>query len=108
MTGQTGAELIAAERRRQVEVEGWTAEHDAAHRECQLLDAAICYAGMAGSLLMDQDKGKEAKGGLLEAWPWNEQWWKPSDDPVRNLVKAGALIAAEIDRIVNERGTTHA
>ena len=31
-------------------------------------------------------------------WPWPPEFWKPSDDPVRNLVKAGALIAAEIDR----------
>lgn len=28
-----------------------------------------------------------------------EKWWKPSDDPIRNLVKVSALIAAEIDRL---------
>lgn len=33
------------------------------------------------------------------AWPWDENWWKPSLDPIRNLVKAGALLAAEIDRL---------
>lgn len=33
------------------------------------------------------------------AWPWDKEWWKPSKDQVRNLVKAGALIAAEIDRL---------
>jgi hypothetical protein len=32
-------------------------------------------------------------------WPWDQDWWKPSPDPIRNLVKAGALIAAEIDRL---------
>ena len=32
-------------------------------------------------------------------WPWGSEYWKPSEDPVRNLVKAGALIAAEIDRL---------
>jgi hypothetical protein len=32
-------------------------------------------------------------------WPWNDDDWKPSPDPIRNLVKAGALIAAEIDRL---------
>ena len=37
---------------------------------------------------------------LIEYWPWDMKWWKPSDeDPIRNLVKAGALIAAEIDRL---------
>jgi hypothetical protein len=32
-------------------------------------------------------------------WPWDNKYWKPSEDKVRNLVKAGALIAAEIDRL---------
>ena len=95
----TGAELIAAERQRQIAEEGWTAEHDDGHTDCQLLDAGICYAGMAGSLLLDPDSGDEAKVALVEVWPWDSRWWKPSDDPIRNLVKAGALIAAEIDRL---------
>ena len=33
-------------------------------------------------------------------WPWEPADWKPDNDPVRNLVKAGALIAAEIDRLL--------
>ena len=36
-------------------------------------------------------------------WPWRNEDWKPSNDRVVNLVKAGALIAAEIDRL--ERAT---
>jgi hypothetical protein len=36
-------------------------------------------------------------------WPWDAKWWKPSVDHVRNLVKAGALIAAEIDRMIAAR-----
>lgn len=32
--------------------------------------------------------------------PWDNEWWKPSpDDRKRELVKAGALIAAAIDRL---------
>ena len=49
--------------------------------------------------------------GLLELtlrqrfWPWREGEWKPTpDDRVRDLAKAGALIAAEIDRIQRARG----
>lgn len=80
----SGVELIAAERERQVSVEGWKPEHDDTHTDQQLLDAAIAYADPS---LADI------------AWPWDIKWWKPSDDPVRNLVKAGALIAAEIDRL---------
>jgi hypothetical protein len=85
-----GAELIADERRRQVNVEGWTPEHDDEHHGHEIAAAAVCYV--------------EASYGGVEVespwdWPWHPDWWKPSDDPIRNLVKAGALIAAEIDRI---------
>ena len=41
-----GAEMIAAERRRQVEKEGWTAEHDSGHPSGELAMAAACYATM--------------------------------------------------------------
>jgi len=102
----TGAGLIAAERQRQIEAEGWSAEHDDGHDQCELLDAAICYAGMAGSIILDTDQGAEAGVGLLESWPWSRDWWKPSSDPIRNLVKAGALIAAEIDRLQRLRVPT--
>lgn len=37
--------------------------------------------------------------GSPREWPWDASWWKPSPDPIANLVKAGALIAAEIDRL---------
>lgn len=94
----TGAEMIAAERRRQVEQEGWTPEHDDMHADSSMIDAAIAYAcaehpEMAGEM-----------GAQLAWWPWAGTWWKPSKDPVRNLVKAGALLAAEIDRLQRARG----
>jgi hypothetical protein len=107
----TGADLIAAERRRQIEVEGWTAEHDAQHLNGELAMAAQAYidtmrkAVAAASGRLDGELWKLAPP---LAWPWDWEWWKPSDDPVRNLVKAGALIAAEIDRIVATREKTHA
>ena len=82
-----GTELIAAERERQISDEGWTPEHDDQHTEGQLAKAAACYA-------------VQAAGGAVTKydWPWEGKWWKPGD-PVRGLVKAGALIAAEIDRL---------
>jgi hypothetical protein len=86
-----GMELIAAERQRQMTAEGWTPEHDDTHTHGQLLSAAYCYFWMARDL--------EKVTTCPFAWPWERSWWKPSDDPVRNLVKAGALIAAEIDRL---------
>lgn len=85
----SGAELIAAERRRQVEEEGWTPEHDGEHAEGDLYEAAIAYLLALG----ERDQPPP------DVWPWDSSWWKPTPgDEVRQLVKAGALIAAEIDR----------
>ena len=84
----SGAELIDAERQRQVESEGWTPDHDDEYDQGELILAAQCYT-------MEAIQPGEGDG----LWPWETSWWKPSEDPVRNLVKAGALIAAEIDRV---------
>lgn len=86
----SGAERIALERLRQIEQEGWTPEHDDSHDLGELANAAACY-----TLANFDGKGV----GVPMAWPWEDSWWKPSDDPIRNLEKAGALIAAEIDRL---------
>ena len=90
----TGAELIAAERQRQMEVEGWTPEHDDEHTLSELSRAAQAYALVASK----QAINPESSTGMPMQWPWHEDWWKPKD-PISNLVKAGALIAAEIDRL---------
>ncbi len=85
---------VLAERRRQVEAEGWTTEHDDEHDNGQMARAAACYA-LAGSC----DPHDEAALILVDlAWPWAPQWWKPAG-PRRDLVKAGALILAEIERL---------
>lgn len=89
---ESGAELIATERRRQVEAEGWTPDHDDGHNDKELRWAAACYL-LSGEITID---GEDFR---LRCWPWADFWWKPSPDPIRNLVKAGALIAAEIDRL---------
>ena len=96
----TGIELIAAERERQVTQEGWTADHDAEHTHDELANAAACY-----SMSEDQRRYFDAFAGVFidlqkEIWPWGASWWKPSsDNRIKELVKAGALIAAEIDRL---------
>lgn len=95
--------MIAAERRRQVEGESWTSAHDDGHDAGQIALAAACYAiesagrdsveyrlGHAGGIEINVD-------ALGLYWPFDRDWWKPGN-PIRNLVKAGALIAAEIDR----------
>jgi hypothetical protein len=85
-----GCELISAERYRQIHKEGYTTEHDDEHDGSEMLAAAICYAHCAGNF----------KQGSPRQWPWSEQDWKPSGDKIRDLTKSGALIAAEIDRLI--------
>lgn len=96
----TGIQLIALERQRQVDDEGCTPECDALHGSGDLALAAIAYAheGVAaqGEWV---NHPRVPRGRAPQQWPWDSKFWKPSDDPVRNLVKAGALIAAEIDRL---------
>lgn len=126
-----GASLILTERYRQIQEEGWTPAHDAEHDRGELLKAARLYAE-AGQIAADGPRTAGIVARYLERrgyeqdedyrrmvenparhyfgwdkapdeWPWDPSWWKPSPDPVANLVKAGALIAAEIDRL---RATT--
>ncbi|MFU2518243.1 hypothetical protein ACM7PL_29285 [Pseudomonas aeruginosa] len=85
---------VQVERRRQVEAEGWTPEHDDEHSHGQMARAAACYA-LAGS-----SAPNDGTAALLVslAWPWDEQWWKPSTAR-RDMVKACALGLAEIERL---------
>lgn len=85
--GPPGAERIAAERRRQAEEEGFGDDCDDFYTSGELVRAALSYACAAGPESRKPDE-----------WPWPPEWWKPSGR-VRNLEKAGALIAAEIDRL---------
>ena len=79
---------VASERQRQMSIEGWTSEHDDAYQNSELADAAACYAINAHN-----------QGFSTPAhWPWDPEWWKQSGAR-RDLVKAGALILAEIERI---------
>ena len=92
---KTGIELIAEERKRQIEQLGWDAEHDAKHTHHELARAAACYAtpGYIRKLHITDN-------GTPFGWPFSKDWWKPCpQDRKRELVKAGALIAAEIDRL---------
>lgn len=104
---KTGAELIAEERNRQITEEGWDKEHDAKWKYDELTRAAACYALpelYRGMRTVKKDpKGKWFKSNIIKVpllWSFDWSWWKPTpNDRVRELVKAGALIAAEIDRI---------
>lgn len=93
---------IAAERRRQVEAEGWTPEHDDEHSAGEMATAAACYAYNAGSNDLNR---RWNRGRPPTPWPWAGEWWKPTDRR-RDLIKAGALILAEIERLDRLSRTT--
>jgi hypothetical protein len=95
----TGIERIAAERKRQIEEEGFTAEHDDEFDLGHLVDAAICYV-MPEEMRNIQIGIRNPTSLINELWPWDACWWNPTpDNRIRELVKAGALVAAEIDRL---------
>ncbi len=95
-------EDIAAERQRQIEGEGWTVEHDDEHDDDSLAAAAACYANPFKIILSgDGPRVEEIDDvDMPLGWPesWDYNWWKPTDRR-RDLVKAGALIVAEIERL---------
>jgi hypothetical protein len=97
---EDGVSLIAAERQRQIDVEGYTTEHDDGLHEfgSALSMAAVCYATPGRYRPLGGGIGRNS--GIPALWPWRLEDWKPTPhDRVRELVKAGALIAAEIDRL---------
>lgn len=108
---KTGVELITEERKRQLEEEGWTPIHDDQHTDGELAQAASVYADMAnyhGEFdLMDLSGKAKVLIPRDFKWPWNKKWLKLTpNDRVRELTKAGALIAAEIDRLNRKNQTT--
>ena len=85
--------LIAKERQRQIEEEGWDESHDDEHEHGELAAAAACY-----SIPPETPNFNSLK---MELWPWSDEWWKPKGR-VSDLVRAGALILAELERIRRE------
>lgn len=95
---EDGVGVIAKERAAHATREGWTPEHDDEHDRGELAQAAACYALPPGR---NDDGVTDTE--VLELWPWGREWWKPGDGStegrIGELAKAGALIAAEIDRL---------
>lgn len=96
-----GIELIKAERERQIYKEGFTPEHDAKHLNFELSIAAACYAiyDNCQKIEVMQDHGTIIPA-YRDAWPWGFKFDKrEKHDRIARLTIAGALIAAEIDRL---------
>lgn len=92
-TCMNGSTEIATERQRQIDTEGRTPEHDAHHPVSALIAAANAY-------LISSDPTKTVIHAA-SFWPWEQRTFKPTTAR-RDLVKAGALIAAAIDRLDGE------
>lgn len=102
-------ELIARERQRQIDVEGYTPRHDYQHAD------ELALAGASYALAVAQRTPHMAAAiGLPQqavppTWPWHASYWKPEpENRVRELVKAGALIATAIDARLNEAAEAQA
>ena len=104
---KTGIELIADERKRQIDVEGYSKQHDSQHNASDFIYAAISYAESAKVGVNCQEMGntneieimlRKAEKGMDYPFGWD---FKPTTD-IRDLTKAGALIAAAIDRLQNQ------
>ncbi|ALP64091.1 hypothetical protein AN416_07010 [Paraburkholderia caribensis] len=89
---------VLAERHRQIAVEGFTPEQDDEHRSGALAFAAVAYALDAGETLDLFARTDPADRHEPLFWPFSSRWWKPGE-PRRGLVKAAALILAEIERV---------
>ena len=86
-------DLIISERIGQLEREGWSPSHDAHHRDGELAGAAAAYAKSA----YDEIQGGEVR--CPSWWPWSKKWWKPYGFQ-RNLERSGALLLAEISKML--------
>ena len=90
---------VLTEVRRQIDQEHFSAEHDDDYDDGVLASAGAAYALAAADELypFSQSHGyyKETPPDM---WPWDQAWWK-STTPRRDLVKAAALIIAEIKKV---------
>ncbi len=82
-------QAVIAERFRQIEGEGWSADHDDAHATGDLAAAGAAYAVSSAA-------------EPPRIWPWSPEWWKPAGLR-RNWVKSAALIIAEGEKFDRAR-----
>lgn len=95
---KSAIDLIIEERKRQIEVEGWTHEHDDQHIHGELANAGAYYALNEDAIEHINDNwGNDMH---LCLWPFDLEWIKRTpNDRIRELTKAASLIVAEIERL---------
>jgi hypothetical protein len=85
---------IGAERARQIDKEGFDVEHDDEHESSEIAFAAACYAAPEKLYRMEQFADGHS---IVNAWPWESEPKRKSRR--RDLIRAAALIVAEIERL---------
>lgn len=90
---------VLTERLSQKDVEGYSAERDDQYVNGELATAAAAYAFWASlSGLLPPDRTLDPPC----TWPWEPDHWKPTTQR-QMLIKAGALILAELERLERMR-----
>lgn len=79
---------LLKEREKQTQLKGYSPARDDGYVHGDLAAAASAYAWRAGS-----------PGTRTNLWPWGQSQFKPSGDRRKDLVKALALLWAEVERI---------
>lgn len=99
---------VLTERQRQVTEECRTAEYDDAHNttgELALAGAVYAYAGTMAAEEVEWHRNaifgrmRGCFSVIAYLWPWSAHWFRPKGGKRRMLVKAAALIIAEIERL---------
>jgi hypothetical protein len=114
-----GVEIIMKERARQVEIKGYDETHDDEHTEGELALAAIAYA--APDRVYIQTLNELDRVIFEDPWPWdndednrrgntgfivsNSLSYQTIEDRIEQLAISGALLAAEIDRLLRLKQT---
>ncbi len=88
--------LVLAERARQRTAEGFTTAHDDNHTDGALAAASAEYV-LHASFTDERDTFPPGKPS--DIWPWEKDWWKPTD-PRSDMVKSVALGLAEVERLI--------
>jgi hypothetical protein len=88
---------VIHERLRQVHKHGFGPVHDDMHVRGEILDAALSYAYAAINV------GNDTMKKPPKEWPWEAKDWKPAETAGENLIKATALMIAELERLKRQQ-----
>lgn len=105
MTESKAIQDVIAERRRQIDDEGFDHNHDDKHENGELAFAAACYAVSGGVPQEERGRDDRLLAVIQFIWPkaWAWGWWTPKSQR-RDLVRSAALLVAEIERLDRKAG----